>query len=864
MPKTKEDLVKMSHKDVVNYAASIGLNKEELESLPKNVIIAKIIEQEGQSPSPTAPEKLNEETVLFSSTNQEQISFSGDRLQDLYDHLKNQQKITKGDVDRFNLPHEIKLYADFEINSKDGYVIETPMELGSTPILIINRDKEFCGYFSTQQTGANKYQLLADPSSVKTDRLANFAEADILFFDKSQKQFFAEGGDILNIAIKAIQLPIGIKVCKTEKSEKRLCFDFGTSNTSVGCYSDNGEVEIVDFLNPYDQSSSKIIPTVVYVQDCADRNNIKYLFGFEAKEKESKENYCLSGSIFYEIKRWINSYEQNEEIRDENGRKIEIPRVEIIGSYLKHVLAVAEHQFKKKFDLFHFSAPVKLKGKYIEMFEKIFPDPYNISKEQNCLDEGIAIIYGHIHDEVKYNKINEIDKSPTIEKHGTDKARIMIVDSGGGTTDLASCSYSMEQQGNATQLNIETQFEDCDSNFGGNNLTYRIMQFLKLKLVNYYQKNFVVNELSELLPAGNEILGMIDNIQNVVYEKFEAEYLKAEQVIPTIFNENSLYRNSSDIKRIKTNFYLLWNVAEIIKIEFFKKNDFLLIGFNEADKENGKIKLPKFDVLKLNYILNGAFVEATDLPVLSVSIKDITTLIYGDIYKLLLKLLGSKKDDELLIYHKFKLSGQTCKITLFDELFKEFVPGRKLRKLGSVINRESESISLKLQCLEGSIKYCSDKDYGKIIPNITNRESPLQFSVSCDRNGENELLNDKDINIEVFDPENHSVAKLIIRTDNKAFIASEDYSFSWAEIGETNLSDLFESKINNYKKEILEGKLNDVSGYKRIIAVIPTKDNFGYIVHEIIKKNDKFYRVNEKSYNFEKDLSEVSFFNGKR
>ena len=78
-----------------------------------------------------------------------------------------------------------------------------------------------------------------------------------------------------------------------EEEERPLCIDFGTSNTSVGSYGikdrRKDEPEIVKFIdvtvNP-NNTEAVLLPTIVYVDDCSDPDNIKYLFGYEARNKE--------------------------------------------------------------------------------------------------------------------------------------------------------------------------------------------------------------------------------------------------------------------------------------------------------------------------------------------------------------------------------------------------------------------------------------------------------------------------------------------------------------------------------------------------------------------------------------------------
>ena len=111
------------------------------------------------------------------------------------------------------------------------------------------------------------------------------------------------------------------KKMRTEK-EKPLCIDFGTSNTTVGSYDiktarDIETVKFVDVTQTPHITSARMIPTIVYVEDCSDENNIKYLFGYEAlKRIEQEKYYEFKASAFFEVKRWMSSPDSREEIKD--------------------------------------------------------------------------------------------------------------------------------------------------------------------------------------------------------------------------------------------------------------------------------------------------------------------------------------------------------------------------------------------------------------------------------------------------------------------------------------------------------------------------------------------------------------------
>lgn len=246
-----------------------------------------------------------------------------------------------------------------------------------------------------------------------------------------------------------------------EKARSALCIDFGTSNTTVGSYGiknpDENSPEIVEFLDETgdEPQMRKMIPTVVYIETFVN-DKIKYLFGYEALKKVIEKDYNPDASVFYEIKRWINNIDEIETVTDEKGSKSTVSHREIIKAYLEHVLNLAEQYFERRFSKLHFTAPVKLKDSFIEEMNKMFT-----GKGRMVIGAGIAIIYNHIFDQMKKKLlVKRSIKNKKFAEEAKPK-KVFIIDCGGGTTDLASCEYSLDKDGYSKNLNIVTKFENC-------------------------------------------------------------------------------------------------------------------------------------------------------------------------------------------------------------------------------------------------------------------------------------------------------------------------------------------------------------------------------------------------------------------
>lgn len=111
-----------------------------------------------------------------------------------------------------------------------------------------------------------------------------------------------------------------------------------------------------------------------------------------------------------------------------------------------------------------------------------------------------------------------------------------------------------------------------DTDFGGNNLTYRIMQILKIALVRA-KGNQNVSGVKEILEyMDTDIYRFIDSHGvKAFYQYLEQEYQKAEEILPTRFADFERY-NRSEYYKVKNNFYTLFQYSRADKKIILRKN----------------------------------------------------------------------------------------------------------------------------------------------------------------------------------------------------------------------------------------------------------------------------------------------------
>ncbi len=172
-------------------------------------------------------------------------------------------------------------------------------------------------------------------------------------------------------------------------------------------------------------------------------------------------------------------------------------------------------------------------------------------EESDMLDEGVSVLYNSISELIAQNRY-----------HNNEELQALIIDCGGGTTDLSSSRFTIEDRQVSYRIRISTAYENGDTDFGGNNLTYRIMQLLKTAIAQELDDagEFRVRDIMEEM--GTDIFRRIDQDgAEQVYHLLEEEYRKAEKRIPTRFKEYE-HRSNTDYYAVKNNFYFLFGLAE--------------------------------------------------------------------------------------------------------------------------------------------------------------------------------------------------------------------------------------------------------------------------------------------------------------
>lgn len=829
---------------------------------------------------------------------------------------------------KMQCPAKITIYEGLNIEVFDKYMVNAKAELDEGNMLLVDENFQICAIFNLikeKEGEQERYYLVKEGSLPAEESISRHYK--LLYFEQEESELlyhiYENSEEHVPTYVKFYSMPVlQFEIKKVLDTDTPLAIDFGTSNTTAGIYV-NGEAskaEEVDFVKVVNVSKEELevtplIPSIAGIKSVQE-DKIEYIFGYEAL-KASKASYIDDGlSVFYDIKRWINDYEKLEKVIDTEGKWSFIKRKDIIKAYLEYVISLARQQFKCNFKYIHISSPAKQKYKFYMLFKEILKD-YVIENE-NTLEEGAAVLYNTISELIESNKY--VDGR---------KYKALIIDCGGGTTDLTSCNFTIYNNRISYKIDIETAYENGDTDFGGNNLTFRILQFIKILMAKELIKESKGYKESFLEEFDVDIFRYVDeNGVLKIYETLNEEYEKAEKIIPTKFKE---YEDKSKeaYYKVKSNYYFLFDLAEKVKKEFFNNPSLLkmlltsdLASLKEErnktlsiDEQNKISNLNQniedmsciiYDKWKLSYMtsseqngiakaglrresrgelkdetrweprgesrryLNEQFEKGElqivkEPPQLLLNVYEITVLLKADIYNIIKKFLEKLYEDEQLYnFSIIKLTGQSCKVEIFKEALKEFIPG-KIIQFKRNKKAAGENHDLKLSCLRGSLKYLKAKKYGYANVTLQTAAPTLPYVISAYTHTGHEkvLIHSVDktrIKGTISRFMERIVLKLYLKDTNNQVRYEYNYEVKPEEFTPVLPKDLVEMYPQAINQQETDSIINDEIKF----FVWARQAEWGFSVVPVLRKDEKLSMGKEAFFSFENDQWETNFFDGRK
>lgn len=777
---------------------------------------------------------------------------------------------------------KIVAYEGLAIHFYDRLEIPYKKELAETNALVVSGGK-ICGILNVKAKGKNTDKLYLTKAAVLPCREAETKNYSLYLMERKNSELlyriYSGGYGQVPGHLEVYKIPLlDFEVLEPADLLIPLAIDFGTSNTAAGAYLDrqylervhihDGEYGLkeneVNYALFYDTASdweeTTLFPSVAGVLS-AETGKTEFVFGYEAVRLADSSYIDEGFCIFYDIKRWISDYNKLEEITDSQGRRSFVSRKEILKAYLIYVIQEACNRLKCKAEKVHISCPVKQKARFAALFAEILPD-YALEK-QDMLDESVSVLYGTISDMIGSGQAEEG------REYGA-----LLMDCGGGTTDLCSCRFRIWDKRVAYRIEIKTAYENGDTDFGGNNLTYRVMQFMKIRITNSLRgKSGAEKEILDWFDT--DIYRYVDETgADGLYGKLEEAYKEAEKYLPTRFRE---YENKgrADYYKVKNNFYALFQLAERVKKEFYSHAGTLKITLSEMPvilpgaspsaspiEENGNVRIA-VDRFKLSADMGKGLETIKKFEPVVFSIYEMELLLTGDIYSIIKKFMeGMYESGRAEEYSIIKMTGQSCKIGLFRNALKEFIPGRGIQSKRRNEDR-AKDLSLKMPCVEGALKYLRDKKYGLADILIQAEEPALPYNITAyTHSGEEIILIQGQERGRKSGMVSRNMENLVLKLYLKDLEGRERYQYTCCSALKDFEEMEYEKIEQEYGLHIRQEDTDDIVDREVRFFVWTLPEEWAFCVVPVYRKNERLFLGKQEILDLENDGWVLNFFDG--
>lgn len=749
------------------------------------------------------------------------------RVQDFLDR----NSVAVSYVDEVRIPGTIILYQEIGLDELDNYQIESDLKLYEGNLLLVDELNQIYTCLYIKEKKGKLY--LFKGKTVPVLPLEKHQYSILYFPNEGISEFLydcyynyvtTEPGHVEAICIPLLD----IEVRKVTETELPLVIDFGSSNTTMGICLPDGSTKIAR------SESGHVIPSVIGVEGIVE-GKPRFVFGCDALKLSSQGYQDEDVPVFFDIKRWISDAARPEGVVLKNGHKYQIPRTEMLKAFFEYLIDLGKQQFKCRFKNIQMLAPIRQKEKFQKLFKNLLP-----GYEVDCtLDEGMAVLF---------HSINVLISQETYQKGHWYHA--LIIDCGGGTTDLTSGRFRLDNNRVSYLVDLETSYENGDTNFGGNNLTYRILQMLKVEIAKALGG---IREDRET--AGNPIK-YLDEPGDPL-QQLNEQYDRAEAILPTRFKAYE-ERSREEYFNVKNNYYYLFELAEAIKKQFFRA-EFRYELWIRTNKERGGIFLDRW---KLSVAEQGKFCHIAKELEIPFYLNQIEEVLRPDIYALMERFLDQKFErGELQEYEIIKLTGQSCKSRLFMEALKQYVPGKLIQNT----KKEEGGAELKMCCLEGALAYFLNckRGYMKVNQNYQVGTLPYEIMAYTHENKEKVL-------IKSLDREDHIgyISRFMIGKQLDLYLYDEQgkrlrtYYFEY----DTSKFEKTTQEENNrkYQGTVIQEETDTILEGEMKFFVWVSRKRWGFVVLPVLREGELLYKGEETFFDFEDDTWEQNFFDGRK
>ena len=785
------------------------------------------------------------------------------RLEDAFEKAGNVQ------MGGIEVPAQMEIFQG-QTSFNDKKVIcqtNAKQELGRYAFLL-DEKQEIQSVLLLEQITAGKYQMRLDGERMSPQiQTGRFHQWELLltepaYVEEVVRCYQGKGRKKSNW-IPNIRIPVPeVWVKEVPQSPEPLIIDYGTSFTTAGTCSGFGQTSVralgrisfpavldCEWRQQGDCLSCALCPSVLAIKDCSDGNpeHITFLYGEEAVQEEKNRGFLARSSIFYDMKRWVSRYKEHIQVTDLEGNTCEVERLFLIRAFLRYIIDCAQQQNRVRYPKLCFTCPVKQKALSLRMYQEALPE-YEVMTE-NITDEAVAVAYHFLE-----QGIRKLDYDDGIAK------KLLILDCGGGTSDMVNCSYKITNEGITSHLELHVTYAHGDTNFGGNHLTWRVMQYLKIRLLEWVLRKEPVT-MDALFPGVlSQVYEKVDR-EGVekAYEVFSETYKKAEAWIPTCFDD---YQNQPESMYLKVrgNYYFLWNLAETVKKKLYFQPGVCRVELQALFSDYAVYSCFEDFHLFLRKE-KGTWETQTRCPGLVVEKEEINLLLKPDIYGFLKNFIEPwYESGRLMDIDRIILSGQSSKIELFREVMKEYVAGRKAKTGGEI------GCERKFLCMDGAMAYQQDRKTGRIRTTLSYEPARAPYSLTAEdyeTAGRQKTLLEKSTPMgEVYGYISRPTSTWEVLFHLKDGMEREVSCIPYAVSREGRMETGYGELLSNYPF-IRQEDLDSMRNGELRLFIYGDYENWGFSVLETAREANLLYTCPPGFVPFEPGAWETDFFDGR-
>lgn len=721
------------------------------------------------------------------------------------------------------VPAIVTLYEKTEINELDNYEVLSKDELYEGNVLLVDEALQVYTCFYMKQRKGGYYLFKGKEVVVRPLEQHQYS---LLYFKNprdSEALYHCYYGNrvITSSVLEGIQIPLlNIWERKMETTSLPLVIDFGSSSTTMGMCRADGSTEIVKV------NGSFMIPSAIGVKIKEDKG-IEFFFGQEAKEFSEKNYREEDVAVFYHIKRWITNINQIECVTLQNGYHYEFSRQELLRAYMDYLLETARQQLKCEFTNIFLLVPVRQKEKFQMLFQELLPE-YTI---QCDLDNAMAVLFYSIHQLIQKNCYDT--------KHWY---HALLIDCGGEMTELTSGAFKIDNTHVSYVIDMQTKYENGNANFGGNNLTYRILQLLKVRIA--------------------EELGVLPRLsieEDTLYETIQQQYAQAEVFLPTKFQEYET-KSREQYFFVKNNYYYLFALAEKVKEAFFQPRFCYRVSLS-TKREQAEHNL-FLDKWKLSICKEGTFSYMTEEVNFSLYLNEVETLLRPEVDELMERFLDKKyEQEELSQYEMIKLIGQSCQSNLFTEALKQYIPGKLIQNS----KKDSRKEEFKLCCLKGALAYVLNCKLGYMKVNAQSEVLSLPYEIRAltHENKEKILIHSMNEKHQIGYISRFQIGEqldLYLSDERGNYLKTYSYCYDIATFQKTTQEEIDQT----YEGTVIQEATDTIIEGEMKFFVWAAKQREGFLVLPILRMGEQLYQGEETFFALEDGTWEVNFFDGNK